>query len=107
MLVEERRDAVTAERDWSELDYTDYLGLAYIAQSPPQERGGFHPEAVKIARNAIVELERLMKVNDNLRAALRSAYGKVLMASHDNPRSEFYKQAVCDIETALAMEDGK
>lgn len=28
-------------------------GLKYIAESPPHEHGGFHPEAVRIAKAAL------------------------------------------------------
>lgn len=33
-------------------------GLRYIANSPPRKWGGFHPEAVKIAKGALWHLKR-------------------------------------------------
>lgn len=35
------------------------LALHYIAQSPPREYGGFHPNTVAIAKNALRHLKRL------------------------------------------------
>lgn len=34
-------------------------GLRYIASSPPQEHGGFHPEAVSIAKAALRLIAKL------------------------------------------------
>ncbi len=42
-------------------------GLDYIAASPAQEHGGFHPETMRIAQNAVTEIRNL---RDALRALL-------------------------------------
>jgi len=34
-------------------------GLKYIAESPSREHGGFHPQTVQIAKDALAEIERL------------------------------------------------
>ena len=39
-------------------------GLRYIADSPPREHGGFHPNAVQAARDAIAEIARLREQRD-------------------------------------------
>lgn len=52
-------------------------GLRYIADSPPPEFGGFHPEAVQTAIWAIAEIERLRAINVGLINA-RAAAAEVL-----------------------------
>jgi hypothetical protein len=34
-------------------------GLKYIADSPPREHGGFHPQTVDIAKQALARIEYL------------------------------------------------
>jgi len=46
--------------------------LKYIANSPDREHGGFHPNTVNIAKEAIEQIERLEKANAAMRWTLVS-----------------------------------
>ena len=43
------------------------VGLQYIADSPPREYGGFHPEAVKAAKAGLRLIARLRRLIARLR----------------------------------------
>lgn len=58
-------------------------GLAYIADSPPQKYGGFHPNAIATAKEALAEIRRL-------RSDLRRA--KELLRSLPLPNAHGYVQ---------------
>lgn len=44
--------------------------LKYIADSPPEERGGFGPLTVEAAKWAIKEIERLQAENNKFKGAI-------------------------------------
>lgn len=44
-------------------------GLKYIADSPPDEYGGFHRSAVQTAKDAIAEIAELERERDDIREA--------------------------------------
>lgn len=47
--------------------------LEYIADSPPQEHGGFHPNTVQCAKDALATIAWLREVNADLLAACKAA----------------------------------
>jgi hypothetical protein len=56
-------------------------GLEYIASSPSREHGGFHPNAIKAAQDALLEIRRL-------NAALAAEREKVRLANIDACNNE-------------------
>lgn len=61
-------------------------GLTYIAESPPMEHGGFHPNAVATAKAALQGIERLERENAQLKLVLdqlRARHAVVIAISDD------------------------
>ena len=93
-----------AERDWTKLQFEDWFGLGYIAQSPALWNGGFHPETVKIARAAVVGLERLTNANAVMARMLKAI---AVALERIPPEHDECHRVARDIRKLLAELEGK
>lgn len=69
--------------------------LQYIADSPPHEYGGFHPNASRTAKAALTLIETLEDRNMRLRHALTAAQHFIQDVGTEDPE---------DIETMASIE---